>query len=179
MIAQLASGIVHQTEKKIPQVTPFPIVTITKPSPESTHIAKDPQNATYIIEGRRVSLVNGNAQQGGNTIQLFGTPTVGDLNGDGVSDAGVILVVSGSESEIYYYAAAALNNPTTYTYEGTNAIFLGDRIAPQTNTITNQTYIVNYADRSEGESMTVQPSVGVSKYFIVENNTLVETTNNE
>lgn len=178
LIQDAASGVLPSSAMPVSNVTPFPIHTITASSPNTTNVAKDPQNATYIIEGTNVTLANGSAKINGQSVQMFGSPTVGDLTGDNANDAGVILVVSGSGSEIYYYAAAALNNTSTYTYEGTNAILLGDRIAPQANTITNQTYIVNYADRNEGESITVQPSVGMSKYFVVQNNRLVETTNN-
>jgi len=59
-------------------------------------------------------------------------------------------------------------------YKGTNAILLGDRIAPQTTEIKNGQVIVNYADRAAGEPMTARPSVGVSKYLKVEGTTLVE-----
>lgn len=158
-----------------PTQLPFP--TSVPEDVSETHVAKDPQNATYIIEGERVTLINGTAQNGTMTVTMFGTPTVGDLTGDEISDAGVMLVVSGSGTEQLFYAAAALNNTTSYTYDGTNAIFLGENIAPQTENINNQTYIVNYAERNEGEPTSVQPSVGVSQYFIVQDNVFVETSN--
>jgi hypothetical protein len=67
---------------------------------------------------------------------------------------------------------AALKTESGYT--GTNAVFLGDRIAPQTTSITDGTLIVNYADRAPGEPMTAAPSVGVSKYLVIQNGTLVD-----
>jgi hypothetical protein len=150
--------------------------TIISPTPApdndtGDNVAKDPQNATYTIEGRQVSLNNGESADG--TTTMFDTPTVGDLNGDGTNDAGVILVVTGG-SGTFYYAAVALNNTSTYTYEGTNAIILGDRIAPQSKDIQNETYTVNFADRAEGEPMTADPSVGVTKNFKVNGATLSE-----
>jgi hypothetical protein len=51
------------------------------------------------------------------------------------------------------------------SYQGTNAVLLGDRIAPQASGFQNGQIIVNYAQRKLGESMTAQPSVGASKYF--------------
>jgi len=150
------------------KITPTPVPN----NDTSENIAKDPQNATYTIEGQKVSLVDGKSPDGKTT--MFDTPTVGDLNGDGANDAGVILVVSGG-SGTFYYGAAALNNTSTYTYDGTNAIILGDRIAPQTKDIQNEIYTVNFAERAEGEPMTAQPSVGVTKNFEVNGAALVET----
>ena len=171
MIDDLTNQLINSTQNK-PTITPETTSQITQPA---ANIAKDPQNATYIIEGRDVTLIDGTSQDGNTTI--FDTPAVGDLNGDGVKDAGVILIVSGSGSGTFYYAATALNNTTDYIYEGTNALLLGDRIAPQTKSINNEVYTVNYADRAEGEPMSTQPSVGVSKYFKVNGSTLIETNN--
>lgn len=179
MVSDLTKHLVVTTENK---TTPTPTVRptsvpVAQTSPNPSHVAKDPQNATYTIEGKKVTLVNGKAQDGNASTTIFDTPAVGDLNGDGALDAGVILVVSGVGSGTFYYSAAALNNTSNYTYEGTNAIILGDRIAPQTKSIQNEIYTVNFAKRAEGEPMTAQPSVGVSKYFKVSNGTLVETNN--
>jgi hypothetical protein len=175
------------------QNKPTPTKTPSKPEVQvsqaptagnSAQVAKDPQNATYTIDGKSVTLTNGKAEEPAApgsasmiTTTMFGEPTVGDLNGDGANDAGVILVVDGSGSGTFFYAAAALINTSTSTYNGTNAIILGDRISPQTKDIQNQIYTVNFAERKEGEPMTTSPSVGVSKYFKVNGTTLVETSN--
>jgi len=160
-----------ESDSEMVKVTPTPIPN----TGNSGHVAKDPQNATYKIEGKEVQLVNGKSADGNTT--MFDTPTVGDLNGDGSNDAGVILVVTENGSGTFYYSAAALNNTSSYTYDGTNAIILGDRIAPQSKDIQNEIYTVNFAERAEGEPMTTQPSIGVSKYFKINGNTLVETSN--
>jgi len=173
MINNLTNQIIKSNQNK-PANTPTPTKTTSQITPSSNNIAKDPQNATYTIEGKQVTLIDGESEDGNTTI--FGTPTTGDLNGDGDADAGVILVVTGEGSGTFYYAAAALNNTTDFIYEGTNAIILGDRIAPQTESIQNEVYTVNYADRAEGEPMTTQPSVGVSKYFKINGSTLIETS---
>lgn len=157
------------SDTELTKITP----TVAPSNDNSGNVAKDPQNATYSIEGKNVTLINGESEDG--TTTMFGEPTTGDLNGDGANDAGVILVVTGNGSGTFYYAAAALNNTTTYTYDGTNAIILGDRISPQTKDIQDQIYVVNYADRAEGEPMATDPSVGVSKYFEVNGSTLSET----
>jgi hypothetical protein len=177
MVSELTKKMVISTGTN-PTPTSSPSMPTKAPNPTTSnpsHVAKDPQNATYSIEGKSVTLINGKSEDG--TTTMFGEPTTGDLNGDGAKDAGVILVVSGNGSGTFYYAAAALNNTNTYTYDGTNAIILGDRIAPQTESIQNEIYTVNFAERAPGEPMTTQPSVGVSKYFKVNGTTLQETSN--
>lgn len=144
-----------------------------------TVAAFDPLNATYIIDGQPVALVNGKAQAPaapGSAEQvvtsIFGEPATGDLNGDGKPDAAVIIVQSPGGSGIFYYTAAAIN--TTSGAQGTDAILLGDRIAPQNISIQNGRILVNYADRNPGEPMSTPPSLGVSKYFIYQSSTLEE-----
>lgn len=141
--------------------------------------ALDPLNATYSIGGQSLALINGAASQeaapGSSTkitTSIFGEPTMGDLNGDGKTDAAVIIVQNPGGSGTFYFVAAALNAENRT--EGTNAILLGDRIAPQTLAVNNGQIIANYADRRAGEPMTAQPSVGVSRYFTVQNGALVE-----
>lgn len=141
--------------------------------------AEDPENATYIIEGQSVALIDGQAEvpvapdsASVSTVSMFGQSTMGDLTADDIDDAAVMLVVSGSGSGTFYYQAAALNKDGMYS--GTNAVLLGDRIAPQTTQIMDGTIVANYAERAPGEPMTTKPSVGVSKYMQVQGGILVE-----
>lgn len=144
-----------------------------KTSPSSVTLS-DAKNTSYTIEGLPVLLANGKAEtqafpgspSSRITTTVFGDPTVGDLNGDGSPDAAVILVQKTGGSGVFYYVAAALQ--TTDGMKGTNAILLGDRIAPQTLELNGEEIIVNYADRNPTEPMTANPSVGVSKYLKVE-----------
>lgn len=140
----------------------------------------DPLNASYIIENQPIQLAGGilsvEAAPGSAsqmTTRIFGQPAAGDLNGDGKTDAAVILEQNAGGSGTFYYVAAAIN--TGNATQGTNAILIGDRIAPQTLEISGGKIIFNYADRLLGEPMTTQPSVGVSKYFTVQNGTLTES----
>jgi hypothetical protein len=121
------------------------------------------KNGTYTLENEQIKL--------GSTAKYFGNEVKADFNGDGVQDIAFILTSEPGGSGTFYYIALALSKEGGY--EGANTIFLGDRIAPQTTEYRNGEIIVNYADRKEGEPMTTQPSVGVSKYFKVENNKLV------
>jgi hypothetical protein len=140
----------------------------------------DPLNATYSIEGQSVTLADGKAEMvaapGSATkvvTTIFGQPVSGDLNGDGVVDAAVMLVQDPGGSGTFYYVATAINNNNVA--QGSNAILLGDRIAPQNITIKSNKIVANYADRKPGDPMTAPPSVGVTKYFIYDRGDLKET----
>lgn len=137
------------------------------------------KDATYSVDGRDVTLVNGietepaapgSASQ--ITTQFFGDDATGDLNGDGTPDTAFLLTQSGGGSGTFFYAAAAVK--TASGYRGTNAILLGDRIAPQSTQIKDGQFIVNYAVREPGDPMTAQPSVGVTKRFALKGTTLIE-----
>ncbi len=102
----------------------------------------------------------------------FGDQSVGDLNGDGLPDKAFIVTEDGGGSGTFFYIEVSLHAKNGY--ENTNPIFLGDRIAPQGTEIKNGKITVNYADRKATDPMTAQPSVGVTRYFIVSGNKLKE-----
>ncbi|HEX2978976.1 MAG TPA: hypothetical protein VHO48_01810 [Anaerolineaceae bacterium] len=156
-----------------------PIDESTQPATQADNLA-DYRNATYEIEGSAVTLVDGTAETEAapgsamkNTTRVFGNEAFGDLNGDGVEDVAFLLTRDNGGSGTFFYAAVALGTEDGYT--GTNAIFLGDRIAPQTTLIEDGVIVVNYAERGPEDSFTDQPSVGVSKYLHVVDNELSET----
>lgn len=99
------------------------------------------------------------------TTNYFGNRVDADFNADGKKDAAFIITQTGAGTGVFYYLAHTL---------GGEAIFLGDRIAPQTTEWKNGEIIVNYADRKPTDPMTTKPSVGVSRYFKAQGNTLVE-----
>jgi len=138
------------------------------------------KNATYKIDGVKVELVNGVSEKEVTpgsaakiTTKYFGNEAKGDLNGDGTEDTAFLLTQDGSGSGTFYYVVVALKMKGGY--RGTNAILLGDRIAPQTTEINGVEIVVNYAERSVGEPMTARPSVGVSKYLIISEDRLIVT----
>ncbi len=124
----------------------------------------DYKNATYILEGEPVTLSNGVAETTNGTWRYFGNEATGDLNGDGIPDVAFLLTFSGGGSGTFFYVVAAVATPSN-TYNGTEAVFLGDRVAPQPTEIRNGVLIVNYADRAPGEPMTTRPSQGKSLYL--------------
>jgi len=143
---------------------------------------KNPQNGTYVIDGVPITLVDGVAETdptSGSTskrvTRYFGNALDIDLNGDGKMDLAFLLVQNSGGSGTFYYVVAAIHTPNGFI--GTNAILIGDRIAPQYSIRDPHNplqFIVTYAERKAGEAMSVQPSQGVSKTFKLEGNMLVE-----
>jgi len=105
-------------------------------------------------------------------IRLSDHHALGDLNGDGAKDAAVVLVSDPGGSGTFCYVTAALN--LNGAYSGTNAVLLGDRVAPQNVGIRNGVVVANYADRRPEEPMAVLPSVGKSKYLTLKEGVLAE-----
>jgi hypothetical protein len=138
-----------------------------------------PAEISYFIDGQEVALVNGQAEQvatvgAASSIKtsIFEANTQGDINDDGLSDVVVILTQERGGSGTFYYVAVAVG--TAEGYRGTNAVLLGDRIAPQSTQIKNGVIIVNYAERVVGDSYEIAPSVGVSKYLVIQEGDLRE-----
>lgn len=129
----------------------------------------DAKNISYVIDGQTFMLVNGKAEKeiapgsaSKQKISMFGDPVYDDFNGDGVKDAAVMLVSDGGGSGSFFYAVLAISTGTTFV--STNALLLGDRIAPQNINIDDGRAVYNYAERKVGEPMTTQSSTGKSLY---------------
>lgn len=140
------------------------------------------KDATYIIDGKPVKLANGYAEEvtaPGSASKIitkyFGNEVKMDLNGDGREDVAFILTQTTGGSGTFFYAVAALS--TEKGYVGSDGYLLGDRIAPQATTPSQnprQKYVVvfNFADRAPGEPMTAQPSIGKSVYLKIDPTTV-------
>lgn len=137
-------------------------------------VASDYKNAEYVIAGERVKLVDGYAEtqienSSAKTItRYFGNEVMTDLNSDGREDVVFLITQETGGSGVFYYAVAALK--TEGGYVGSQALFLGDRIAPQTTELSQNpqhknVIVVNYADRAQGEGFAVAPRVGKSIYL--------------
>ncbi len=115
------------------------------------------KDATYIIDGKPVTLKDGTA--------YFGNEVLHDLNHDGREDVVFIITQTTAGTGTFYYVVAALNLPDGY--KGSHGLFLGDRIAPQTTEMNREpgkedVIVINYATRKPGEGFTVAPSVAKS-----------------
>lgn len=129
----------------------------------------NPKNTTYTIAGESIPLVDGfftkpAAPDSSSivTVQYFGNEAYGDIDGDGDQDVSFLLTQDGGGSGIFFYLVAALKEGDTY--RGSDAMFIGDRIAPQNTRYQDGLVIVNYADRRPGEAMAAVPSFGKSLY---------------
>jgi hypothetical protein len=133
----------------------------------------DPKNVSFEIEGKKVILVNGFAETEYDpgsaskvTTRYFGNDVAGDLNGDGQNDVAFLVTQDGGGTGLFYYAVVALK--TSAGYKMTNAFFIGDRIAPQSNYINSSMELhINYAERKADEPMVATPSVGAVKLLKV------------
>ncbi len=130
----------------------------------------DPKNTTYKIDGQEITLHNGNSEisqpnsNGKIITNYFGNEATGDLNNDGIEDTAFLLTQNSGGSGTFYYVVAAIQNKDG-NYLGTDAVFIGDRISPQTTEIRDGKLIVNYADRLAQEPMTTPPSMGKSLWL--------------
>lgn len=165
-------------------VKPTAVVPVANTPVVNTPVSKavDPKNASYVIDGASVTLKNGVSEvpipDSASVVKTayFGNEINVDMNNDGAADAAFILTQQDGGSGTFYYVVADLS--TKDDFVGTNAILLGDRIAPQSTEFKNGQIIVNYADRRPGEPMSVTPTVGVSKYVEVINGQLHEVVAN-
>ncbi len=131
------------------------------------------KNATYMIEGEGVTLVNGVGAYQGGTATYVGSGAEGDLDRDGSTDSIFFLATSGSGSGTFYYVVPAFGTPTGFT--GSNGIFIGDRIIPVSIEIIAGDIVVTYKDRLPSEPMTALPSIVMIKHFKINNGILVES----
>lgn len=130
----------------------------------------DVKNLSYTVGSEAFVLTNGRSEIQSeqnsttkNTLSIFGEPVYGDLNSDGVNDAAILLAHEPGGSGTFYYAVLAIN--TNGNYEATEAMFLGDRIAPQTVEIHDGRAVYNIAIRKGTDPMTTPPSIGQSVWI--------------
>lgn len=145
--------------------------TISTSPTTSTITASSPLNATYELDGESITLVGGTATVGRTTTEFFGRPVYGTVSG--TSDTAVLYIAQETGGTgVFFYVAAATK--VDGKYRGSKAVFIGDRIAPVNIRIVNGEVEVNYADRKPNEPMSADPSVGVTKYFVLKGGELVE-----
>ncbi len=132
------------------------------------------KNTTYTIDGSQVTLVNGSSvtpienSSASVVTTYFGNELFKDLNDDGRDDVVFLLTQQTGGSGTFYYVVASLN--TDNGYVGSQALLLGDRIAPQNINISENpkhknVIVVNFVDRGVGEPMTSEQSIGKSVYL--------------
>jgi hypothetical protein len=143
----------------------------------ASKLGRDPLNATYLIDGEMFQLIDGQCETAvapGSATRIkttvLGNPVYGDMTGDGNRDAAVLLSHDPGGSGTFYYAAAALH--VDNRYQGTNAVLIGDRIAPHELEITNGIIKIAYADRFPNEPLSAKPLVARRSVLILSNDLL-------
>jgi hypothetical protein len=130
--------------------------------------APDAANATYLIEGKMVTLSNGKADQPAapgsasrSVTTLSAFAATGDLDGDGKLDLAAVLTNSPGGSGTFYYLAALMSSSSAPS----PALLLGDRISVTQVALKSGIVTVSYSTRPDGAPFTATPSVPVSKTF--------------
>ena len=96
----------------------------------------------------------------------------GDVNADDKEDTALLLARYGGGSGTFIYVAVFVSGPVTY--RGSDALFIGDRVAPQSISINNGIVTVDYLDRGPDEAFAAEPTIPTSKQFIYKNGEFVE-----
>jgi uncharacterized protein len=142
----------------------------------ATAASVDYRNATYRIDDQAVKLVGGARVQAASPgsatkdvtrVAESPKPAQGKLGAQ--QAAALFLVDAPGGSGTFYYAAAATGGG-----RGTNAIFLGDRIKPQSIVIDRNEIVVTYLDRKSDDPMIAPPSVKVTRRFVLSGERLLE-----
>jgi hypothetical protein len=122
------------------------------------------KNITVTLDGDTVTLNDGVAEKPAapgsaaqNTVRIVGEPVMGDATGDGRADAALLLENDPGGSGTFYYAVLAVDDDGSY--RATNAVSLGDRIAPRGVEFTDGRFVYRYLERRPGEPLAVAPSM--------------------
>ncbi|MDB5266401.1 MAG: hypothetical protein JWN89_216 [Parcubacteria group bacterium] len=137
----------------------------------------DASGAAFIFEDGAITFKNGKSEiklpdsSALQATELTNTLGYGDLNNDGKEDTAVVIIQTGGGSGTFFYLGAYVSGPLAY--KGSNAVFLGDRISPQTVSIKSGVITVTYLDRKPDEPFDAEPTVKTSKTFIVSKGELI------
>lgn len=145
---------------------------------KQAELPQDFKEVTFFISGEPVTLVDGYAEAitalGGESmtrIRYFGNELAHDIDGDGIEDMVFLITQETGGSGTFFYLVGALKRDEGYV--GTHAVYIGDRIAPQTtNKGEGRQVIVNYAERAAGEPFSTPPSLGKSLYLLLDTESL-------
>ncbi len=179
------------TPTPIPIPTALPTATATVP-PTPTQLPSPTaipslsldllKNAEYVVEGPasgKAKLVNGTYQEkipnssAQMTIRFSDMLSVGDLNGDGVADAAVIVTANTGGSGTFYYLYGVLNDHGAPKPSAPES--LGDRIKLKSLTIQNGEISANFLTQGPKDAM-ANPTLDATRKYRWQDGKLVSTT---
>lgn len=111
------------------------------------------KNLTVTLGEQTVSLRDGVTD----TVRVVGDPVSGDADGDGHTDAAVLIRDDPGGSGTFYYAVLAVDRAGSY--RATNALLLGDRITPRGIEFADGRFVYRFLDRTPDQPMGTAPSV--------------------
>ncbi|MDP3763530.1 MAG: hypothetical protein Q8Q92_02675 [bacterium] len=139
----------------------------------------DSSNATFIIDDELVTLSAGRDERVITPESTLTEETIlldkfayGDINKDGKNDTLLLLARYGGGSGTFIYLAAFVSGPINY--KGSKAIFIGDRIAPQSISLNGDIVTLEYLDRGPDDAFVVEPTILTTKQFIYKNGEFAE-----
>ncbi|HUS62637.1 MAG TPA: hypothetical protein VMY34_10605, partial [Acidimicrobiales bacterium] len=104
-----------------PRPSGIPATASPAASPTAAVAAATPKDATYLVDGRAITLKDGNSDieaAPGSASRIvtryFGNEAKGDLNGDGLEDVGLLITHSPGGSGTFFYVVAALRTASGY-----------------------------------------------------------------
>lgn len=144
-----------------------------------------PINTRFNINQREIELVEGYAQESAAphsaskiTTQVWGSPTIADVNADGQQDAVLILSQNVAGSGIFYYLVVATREGNNY--QGGKGFLLGDRIQPQDILVHENRITVQFLDRLRSDAFSTPVSIPTEQILIYDIDTeqLIEVEQN-
>jgi heat shock protein HslJ len=177
-VAATIVAIACSSQTPTPDASAADSSTIDRSTVDTSAVEARHKNIAYRIEGQPFRLTGGvattdDARGSGSKIitKYLGNELRKDLNGDGRDDVAFLLTQERGGSGTFYYVVAALDSDSGGV--GSDAVLLGDRVAPQATTSgPGRSIIVTYTDRKPGEPMTTTPSVARSRQLLLDPRTM-------
>jgi len=152
---------------------------VTTPVSKDENFKPNPSNATFTFVDGPITLSNGVIDRSVvpdsnimEEISLLDDIAYGDINGDKKIDAVTLLARFGGGSGTFIYAGAFVSGPVNY--KGSNVVFIGDRINPQSVSISNGVITIKYLDRNPDQAFSEEPTIQKTMELIYSDGELKE-----
>ena len=172
LLSVVACGIQAQSATPTPPPTSTPIPSLT------LEALKNAEYDSEFPKDHKAKLTDGKYQEeyqpGAATkliIQLYPAYATGDVNGDGVDDAAVILVANPGGSGTFYHLAVVVNQGGTPKHVASQS--LGDRIIVKSISIKSGEIVLNMTVHGPNDPLCC-PTLEVTRTYKLQEDTLVQ-----